>query len=156
MKVILKQDLEKLGRTGDIKDVKPGFARNFLFPKGLAVPATEKNIEILKLEKEKIKKAKDIEIKKIKELAEKISKTSLNINVKVGESGKMFGTVTKEDLMNSLKKETELDIDKQDILLEEPIKETGIYNVEIKIKSKKFPEDISEIARVKVWVVGES
>jgi len=156
MKVILKQDVEKLGKSGDIKDVKTGFARNFLFPKGLAIPATEKNVEILKLEKEKIKKAKDVELKKIKELAEKISKTSLNINVKVGESGKMFGTVTKEDLMNSLKKETELDIDKQDILLEEPIKETGIYNVEIKIKSKKFPEDISEIARVKVWVVGES
>jgi len=156
MKVILKQDLEKLGRTGDIKDVKPGFARNFLFPKGLAVPATEKNIEILKLEKEKIKKAKDIEIKKIKELAEKISKLSLNINVKVGETGKMFGTVTKEDIVDSIKKTIDIDIDKQDILLEEPIKEIGVYNVEIKIKSKKFPEDVSEVARVKVWVVEEN
>ncbi|MFN3966493.1 MAG: 50S ribosomal protein L9 [Endomicrobiia bacterium] len=156
MKVILKQDLEKVGKVGEIKDVKPGFARNYLFPKGFAVLATEENLNILKLEKEKLEKAKKIELKNVKEMADKLGKLSLNINVKVGESGKMFGTVTKEDIMELIKKETGFDLEKQDVLLEEPIKETGIYNVEIKMRSKKFPEDIFEIARVKVWVVGEN
>ncbi len=155
MKVILKQDLENFGKSGEIKEVKPGYARNYLFPKGIALPATEENLRILKLEKERIEKEKKQELKRIKEIVERINKLSLNINVKVGESGKMFGVVTKEDIMDSVKKEIGIDIDKQDILLDQPIKETGIYNVEIKIRSKKFSEDISEIGRVKIWIVAE-
>lgn len=155
MKIILKQDIEKLGKAGDIKDVKPGYARNYLIPKSFAVIATEKNIKLLELEKQHIEKEKGQERKRIEELANNISKKSININVKVGETGRMFGTVTKEDIAEAIKSQVEIEIAKQDVLLEEPIKDTGVYSIEVNVKSDKFPE-IYQAAKVKVWVVEET
>ncbi|MDI6641154.1 MAG: 50S ribosomal protein L9 [Elusimicrobiota bacterium] len=155
MKIILKEDIKGFGKAGDIKDVKPGYARNYLIPKSLAVLATEKNLKLLELEKQRIEKEKDQEKKRIEELANILSKKSININVKVGETGKLFGTITKEDIAETIKSEMGIEIAKQDVLLEEPIKETGVYSIEVNVKSEKFTE-IYQNAKVKVWVIEET
>ncbi len=145
MRVILKQDVEKLGRVGDIVEVAPGYARNFLIPKGLAIEVTKKNIKIIEEEKRRLKKKKDKEINEAKELAEKLSKKSVTIPVQVGEDDKLFGAVTSQDIAEALAQEG-IKIDKRKILLKEPLKALGIYNVEIKI----HPE---VNASIRVWVV---
>lgn len=154
MKVILRKDIKGLGSAGEIKDVKPGYARNYLIPKAFAVLATEENLYKLQLEKEKIEKQKEKEKQHLAELINELTKKSISINAKVGETGKLFGVITKEDIADRIKQQTGVEISKYDILLEEPIKETGIYSVEIKVRSEKFSE-IVQTGTVKVWIVGE-
>lgn len=152
MKIILKQDIEGFGKVGEIKDVKPGFARNYLIPKSLAVVATEKNLKLIELEKQRLEKERIQEKNRIEELASVIAKKSIEVGVKTGETGKLFGSITKEDIANAISSELKIEIDKQDVLLEEVIKETGIYSIEINLRSKKFPE-IYQKANLKLWVV---
>ncbi|OGS20406.1 MAG: 50S ribosomal protein L9 [Elusimicrobia bacterium RIFOXYA2_FULL_39_19] len=153
MKIILKQDIKGLGNAGEVMDVKAGYARNLLFPKNLALIANDHSLAIIKHEKEIIEKLKGKEKIALKETIDKLSKVSVNISVKTGEGGKLFGSVTKDDIAEAIKKESGIDVDKHEVHLENPIKETGLYSVEVKVRSKKYSDEISETAKVKVWVV---
>jgi len=145
MEVILNQDVEGVGRGGTIVKVKDGFARNFLLPKRLAVPLTERNIK--NLEQEKLKKSLKLEKdkKEAEQLKDKLDSLSLTIPVLIQEKDKLYGSITSLEIQRALKEEG-FDIDKNAIILEEPIRSLGIYQIPIKL----HPE-VS--ARIKAWVV---
>ena len=145
MEVLLKKEVKNLGKQGDIVKVKNGFGRNYLFPKGLAAPATAKNLKVL--EQEKLTESKRLEkVKKsAEEVAERLKKISCTIVRHAGEEDKLFGSVTSMDIGDSLRNEG-FEIDKKDVLLDEPIKKLGIYQIPVKV----HPEITVE---VKVWVV---
>lgn len=134
MKVILKEDIKKIGKMGQIVDVADGFARNYLVPKGLAVEANTQNIRSIEHEKkivhEKARKLKD----SAQDLSSKISAMTITIKAKAGEEGKLFGSVTTMDIAEALHNEG-IEIDKKRISLEEPIKRLGSYPVNIKLHS---------------------
>ena len=134
MKIILKEDIKKIGKMGQIVDVANGYARNYLVPKGLAVEASTKNIRSLEHERkiiqEKAKKLKD----SAQDIASRISSMTLTIKAKAGEEEKLFGSVTTMDIAEALLNEG-LEIDKKKISLEEPIKRLGSYSVQIKLHS---------------------
>ncbi len=132
MKVIFLNDVKGVAKKGDIKDVKEGYARNFLFKKNLAVEATSANIAKLEKEKEKIKIAEINKIEDAKSLSEKLSKVSVNLKKKAGESGTLFGAITAQDIAKELKKQN-IEIDKKSIQMDNPIKKTGEHNVKIHI-----------------------
>ena len=145
MKVVLKQDIDKLGSTGDIVKVADGYGRNYLLPHGLALKATPGAEKVA----EQIKKTKGRKTQEEKtgfeETAKKLSSLSLTIPVQVGEDKKMYGSVTSIDIANMLKQEG-IEIDKKNILLKDPIKKLGVFNIQIKL----HPEVTAE---VKTWVV---
>jgi large subunit ribosomal protein L9 len=145
MEVILSKDVERIGRLGQVVNVKDGFARNFLFPHRLAVPATTANVN--KIEQEKVSKAKKMEQTKKESLglAEKLAACSLTIAVLVQEDEKLFGSVTTQDIQRALKDEG-FEIEKHLIMLDEPIKQLGIFEVPVAL----HPE---VTAQVKIWVV---
>lgn len=145
MKVILKENHDKLGKIGDVVTVKDGYARNYLIPKKIAYIATEGNIRRLEEEKKQYEARLKKEKVSATEMAAEIEKLSLTIPVQVGEDDKLFGSVTSQMIADSLK-EKGYDIDKKKILLEEPIKVLGIYTVDVKL----HPEVTT---KVKVWVV---
>jgi len=145
MEVILSQDIERLGKTGAIVKVKDGYARNFLIPNALAVPLNPANLK--KLEDEK--KRKDQELEKRKktalELSEKLASLSLTIPVLTQEEDRLYASVTAIDIASALKEEG-FDIDKNSLIIDEPIRSLGIYEVSVKL----HPEITTKI---KVWVV---
>jgi large subunit ribosomal protein L9 len=147
MKVILKKDFDTLGKIGEIVDVKRGYARNFLIPKGIVLTADDKNIKILAAEQQQseLKLSKD---KKIAEkLAEKLDGVSCTATVKVGEEDKVFGSVTTQEIADLLK-DKGFEIDRKKISLDEPIKALGIYTIPIKLHAEVE-------AKIKLWVVKE-
>jgi len=147
MKIILREDIETLGLAGETINVKDGYARNYLVPQKLAYPATRSFSRIFEEEK-KLKANRNARATIVAEqMAAKLGNLSLEATVKVGEEDKVFGAVTAADIAALLAGKG-YDIDKRDILLEEPIKALGIYNVPVKIAT-----DIK--AEVKVWVIKE-
>jgi large subunit ribosomal protein L9 len=147
MKVILKADLERLGKVGDVVTVAPGYARNFLLARDLAFEATEKNLARVELEKKRYAKVQAKARQDHEALAAKLGALSLTIRQAAGESDRLFGTVTSMDVAAALEKEG-LSIDKRQISIEEPIKTLGIYTVPVKLSA-----DVT--ASLKVWVVRE-
>ena len=147
MKVILRQDFETLGKIGEVVDVKGGYARNFLFPRGLAYAALKGNIRALDEEKKSVEKHNLKELKAAENLAAVLETVSVTIPVQVGEEDKIFGTVTTQMIADALKEKGH-DIDKRKIEIEEPIKSLGIYGVSLKLHA-------SVSAKIKVWVVRE-
>jgi len=147
MKVILRKEHEKLGQIGSVVDVKDGYARNFLIPKGLAYPATDGSVRALEEEKKQAGQRVAKELKGNEKLASDLEKVSITLQMKVGEEEKLFGSVTSQMIADSLK-EKGFEIDKRIIDLEEPIKALGIYSVPVKLHP-------SVTAKVKVWVVRE-
>jgi large subunit ribosomal protein L9 len=145
MKVILKDDLEKLGKCGEVVEVKDGYGRNFLIARNLAIPATKGNLKAIR----EVTKQKDIRDLKKKRQEEKLKiqleKISCTAEVRVGEEDKVFGSVTAQDI-SELLKEKGFEIDRHKILLETPIKALGVYTVPIKVSS-----DL--VANLKVWVM---
>ena len=133
MKVILKQDIKGVGKKDQVVNAADGYARNFLFPKNLAVPADSGNMNNLKAKNESIQYRKGEDIKEAKEIAEKMKKITLKIAVKAGDNGKLFGAVTAKEIAESLKKDHKIDVDKKKILLSESIKVAGTTRVEIKL-----------------------
>lgn len=132
MQVILKENLKNLGKIGDIVNVKDGYARNYLIPKGLAIDATAKNIRALEHAKRVVmEKAKKL-VNTAQSLAEKISATEVTIKAKAGEEDKLFGSVTAIDVAEALK-EKGLEVDRKKIVIEEPIKRLGIHTVYVKL-----------------------
>lgn len=148
MKVILNEDIKGTGKKGDIINASDGYARNYLFPKGLAVEATEGNVSSIKAKKDSLKFKKDQEIKDAKELAKKLSGITVNFKVKAGENGKLFGSITSKDIAEEIKKQFNIDVDKKKIILEDSIKLSGVYSIEIKVYT-----DVS--AKVKVEVLSQ-
>ena len=145
MKLILRKTVEKLGNPGDVVEVKRGYGSNFLIPGGLALAATEQNLKKVEIEKRREVDRKKKELDSAEALAEKLSAGSLTIPVVVGEDEKMFGSVTSIDIVKAFEQE-EIKVERHDILLEEPIRELGVYNVKVKLHQKVE-------AVVKVWVV---
>jgi len=147
MEVILRRDVSKLGRAGEVVSVKDGFARNYLIPKGFAYVKTKENLLRVKKEEKLRDRKKEIETERLKEVADRISSISVAIKRKTHESTKIFGSVTSSDIQEELAKKG-ITVDKKDIIIDEPIKELGVYSVTVKLS----PE-IS--AKLKVWVEGE-
>lgn len=145
MKIILTRDIENLGGAGDIVRVKDGYARNYLIPKGLALPADEKNIKELEFNRRRIQKHIEGEYGKARELAEKIAAIDITIAKKVGEEGKLFGSVTTREIADALK-EKGFEIEHRQVLLDAPIKKSGVYEVELKLFRELK-------GTVKLWVV---
>ena len=145
MKVILKQDVKGLGKKDQMVEASDGYARNFLFPKGLAVEASASNINVMKTKNEAEKQRKDREIAQAKALAEKVKTTTVTLKVKAGENGKLFGSITSKDVSEALKAQHKLDIDKKKIVMPEALKSIGTCEVEVKL----YPE-ISSKLTVKV------
>ncbi|MBR6504407.1 MAG: 50S ribosomal protein L9 [Clostridia bacterium] len=133
MKVILLADIKGVGKKDDIINANDGYARNYLFPKKLAVEANKGNMTNLDSKKSSEKHRKDLELAHAKEQAEKIKNINLKIQVKAGENGKIFGSLTSKEISDNLKKEYNLDIDKKKINLKEPIKVLGKKVVEIRL-----------------------
>ena len=133
MKVILKQDIKGVGKKDQVINAADGYARNFLFPKNLAVPADAGNMNNLKAKNESNAFRKDEERKAAIELAAKLEKIVLKIKAKVGDNGKLFGSLTSKEISESLKSEYKIDVDKKKINLKEPIKQIGSTTVQIKL-----------------------
>lgn len=133
MKVILLQNLPNLGFTDEIKEVAPGYARNFLFPRNLAKLATKKAIiEVLTRQKEKEQKEKE-NVKQAENLAKILEKTIITIHVKSQKNGKLFGSITEKDISEEIKRQTGQKINEKDILIGQPIKKAGEYKIKLKI-----------------------
>ena len=147
MKIILKKDIESLGAAGEIVTVKNGHARNFLIPQGLAVPATAGNMRAFEIENKAAALRQQRGQREAQELAAKLEKLSLTVSVQVGEEDKLFGSVTSQNIADLLA-DNGFDIDKKKIVLEDPIKALGVYDVPVKLA----PE-VTGV--VKVWVVRE-
>lgn len=147
MEIVLTQEVENLGSTGAIVRVKSGYARNYLFPNRLAIRATKANLKLV----EDISRREEVKVDKIKgelgELAERLSKVTLSSTVTVGEEDQVFGSVTSQ-IIAELLKESGFEISKKDILLDEPLKALGEYEIDVKLGH-------GVTGTVTVWVVKE-
>ena len=145
MEVILRQAVDNLGHTGDIVQVSAGFARNFLLPRGLAYEATQGNKKRLEQERSRLEAAENERRGKAQELATKLEQVSLTFSARVGEEGKLFGSVTSTDIATELEKQG-LHVERRMIDLHEPIKSLGVYRVPVRLHADVKPE-------VRVWVI---
>ena len=133
MKVILQQDVKALGKKGDQVEVSEGHARNFLFPRKLAVEATAGNVKTLEARKQKEADKKEQEKKQAQALGDKLSKLEVKIQAKTGDNGRLFGSITSKDIAEAIKTASGLELDKRKIDLEDPIKNLGVYPLKIKL-----------------------
>jgi large subunit ribosomal protein L9 len=134
MKVFLKQDVSGVGKANEVKDVSNGYARNYLFPRGLAVPAT----------KGRVKKAEDYEERQLhreqrqrersQKVAEQLQETPLQFRVKAGETGRLYGSITSSDVANKIGQLLGIEFDKRWLVMERPIREVGTHTVDIKLQ----------------------
>lgn len=145
MDVILRAAVEKLGHPGDLVKVSDGYARNYLIPRGLAVEATAGNKQRIDREKERLEAAESARRNVAQELATRLEQVSLTFSARVGEEGKLFGSVTSADVAQQLEAQG-FHIEKRQIDLHEPIKALGVYRVPIRLHADVHPE-------VKVWVI---
>lgn len=145
VELILLEDVEDLGKAGEKVNVAPGYARNFLIPKGLAEKVTPGALRQIEARKERIEAKRKEELANAETLAAKIAETEVTIPMQAGEDEKLFGSVTAHLIAEALEKEG-IEIEHRRIKLEEPIKELGVFNVDIKLHS-----DV--VATAKVWVV---
>ncbi|MDR1438926.1 MAG: 50S ribosomal protein L9 [Clostridiales bacterium] len=133
MKVILKEEVKGLGKKEDMVNVSDGYARNFLFPRGIAVEATKDNLNIMKTRKDAEKTKSDRERAHAESLAAKISGLELAIKCKAGAHAQLFGSITSKDIADELKAKFGLDVDKKKIALDEPLKTLGEHIVGVRL-----------------------
>ncbi len=133
MKVILKADIKGVGKKDEVINASDGYARNFLFPKNLAVEANKENMSKLKAKQDSAKYQKEQDKEEAMKTADKLSKILLKIKVKAGENGKIFGGVSSKEIAQELSKQYMIQIDKKKIDLKETIKTLGVHNIEIKL-----------------------
>ena len=145
MKLILREDVETLGKVGDVVDVAGGYGRNYLLPRGLAVKASTKNLKEQEHQKKLIQARLARQKKDAEEVAGSLDSVSCTISRKTGEDEKLYGSVTSRDIEEALKEEG-VSIDRKRILLEEPIKKLGVYTVPVKLHTEVT-------GNIKVWVV---
>lgn len=148
MKVVLLKDVKAQGRKGDLIEVSDGYARNFLFPKGLAKEATKNVLNDLKGQQESAEYRKAEELKQAKELSVKLAELTVTLSAKAGANGKLFGSITAQNVADELKMQHHIVVDKRKFVLPDGIKHTGLTEVEIRV----YPE-IS--AKLKVNVLAE-
>ncbi len=148
--VILRQTVPHLGEAGDLVTVKPGFARNYLLPRGLAFEATAGNIRRLEEEKKRGEERSKRDYLEARRQASALEAVSLTFNARAGEESKLFGSITTADIAEKLNAEAKLgfEIDRRQIELEEPIKTLGVFSVPVKLHGDVKPE-------IKVWVIKE-
>ena len=139
MDVILLKDVDNLGTAGDVVKVKPGFARNYLVPRGMALRASKQNLAISEERKRVIRNRAGKAQKVYMILSNSITKTELTIEVQVGEEERMFGSVTSQDIHQALL-DKGISVDRHAIQLEEPIKALGVYSVPVKVTPDLIPE----------------
>ena len=147
MKVILNHDVNALGAIGEVVNVRDGFARNFLLPRGLAIPANEENAAQLAHQKRVLDKKRAKLLAEAKGVATMIEKTSVTVAKQVGEDERIFGSVTTGELEELLSQEG-IKVSKKDISLSEEIKKVGVYTAQVKLHSEV-------VAKFKVWVVAQ-
>jgi large subunit ribosomal protein L9 len=131
MKVILTEDVKGTGKKGDVVTVKDGHGRNFLIPRGLALPATEGNITRFENVVKSIINKRGRDLQAAADIKAKLEEISLSIRKKVGVDGKLFGSVTPADIVEAIKNTVGIDIDRKNVRIEEPIRMTGAYSIEI-------------------------
>jgi large subunit ribosomal protein L9 len=147
LKVILRQDVAELGQSGDIVTVKPGYARNFLLPRGMAYEATNANIKQIEEEKRRGEAKSKGQMLEARRRASQLEPISLTFHANAGEEGKLFGSITSADIAERLKEQgLDFEVDKREIELDEPIKTLGVHNVAIRLHTDVKPE-------IKVWVI---
>lgn len=146
MKVILQQDVKKLGSKGTVVEVSDGYARNYLLPRGLAMEATKGNLQQLKRQKARKEAQERQELEKAKKLAEQLEQEVIVIRTKAGEKGRLFGSVTSKEIADTISQQLDVKVDKRKIILDEPIKNIGVHPIQIKLHP-----DVQ--AQVKVRVV---
>ena len=134
MKVILKQDIKGVGKKDQIINAADGYARNFLFPRGLAVPADTGNLNNLAAKNKAEAAKKERNLENSKKLAEELKNKVLTIQVKAGSNGKLFGGVTSKEISEALKNQLNVDIDKKKVVLNEVIKQEGVFTVDLKLQ----------------------
>lgn len=147
MKIILKENIDSLGEVGEIVEVKAGYARNFLIPKKMAVPATPAYFKQYEEERRLEKMQSEKDMRTAENLARQLEKVSVTAAVPVGEEDKIFGSVTSQNI-SELLKEQDFEIDRRKVLLDEPLRALGVYDVPIRLHS-----DVE--VKIKVWVVKE-
>lgn len=141
MKVILLQDVKSLGKKGQIVNVNDGYARNFILPKKLGVEATGKNLNDLKLQKKNEEKVALDNLNAAKALSEKLAAGEVALSIKVGEGGRVFGSVSSKEIAEAVKEQMNLDVDKKKIQVKEAIKSLGTHIVSVKL----HPEVTAEL-----------
>ena len=147
MKVILKEDVPNLGEPGAIVNVKPGYARNYLIPQGLAAIATSRNIKMMEHQLKEIERQIDAQKADQEKVKERLAELSVTVSKAAGENEKLFGSVTTRDIQAALEEEG-VTIDRRRVIIKEPIKALGVYTVQIKLLG-------GESVELKVWVVAE-
>lgn len=145
MEVILRQAVENLGNPGDVVKVSNGYARNYLLPRGIAFEATPGNLKRIAQEKERLQAAENERRAAAQALAEKLEQVSLTFSARVGEEGKLFGSVTASDIVHQLETQG-FEIEKRQVDLHEPLKALGVFRVPIRLHAEVKPE-------IKVWVI---
>ncbi len=148
MEVILLQDVKALGKKGQIVKVNDGYARNFILPKKLGIEATPKNLNEIKLQKQHDAKVAEENLEAAKALAAKIEAGEITLPIKVGEGGKIFGSISSKEIGEAVKSQMGYEVDKKKIQLKEGIKQVGTHTVVIKLHTKVS-------ANLKVVVTGE-
>ena len=145
MEVILRQTVENVGKPGDVVDVKAGFARNYLIPRGLAFPATEGYKKQIAQQKARLEATESERVKVAQDLASRLEQVSLTFSARVGEEEKLFGSVTAADIAEQLQTQG-FDVEKRQVELHEPIKSLGVYRIPIRLHAEVHPE-------IRVWVI---
>ena len=133
MKVILMQDIKGVGKKDEVINANDGYARNFLFPRKLAVEANTENMSKLKGRQDSVNFKKEQEKENAEKIKKQLSEMLLTIKVKAGENGKIFGSITSKEISTELKKQYSVDIDKKKILLKQAIKEIGTFTIDVKL-----------------------
>lgn len=149
MKVILLEDVKKLGKKGDLIEVKDGYAKNSLLPAGLAAEATATAVNQRNLKEKATNRRKEEELAEAKELAAKLNDKKVQIEVKVGENGKLFGSVTTKEIAEEVKKQLGYTVDRKKITLKEPIRAIGTYNIPMKVHPKVTATVIVSLTELK-------
>lgn len=145
MKIILKEDVKKVGQAGEIVDVKPGHARNYLIPQGMAVFASDGQLKHYEEIKKQAARRAELTVENAKELADKLEKTPVTIPIQTGEDDRIHGTITNQDIADALA-DREIDIDRRKISLDQDVKSLGEYTATVDLLGDLKP-------KVKVWVV---
>ncbi len=140
MKVILVEDVKKLGKKGDVVNASDGYARNYLFPRKLAIEATPQNLQKLKAVKAQEDKQREAEKKQAQKDAELLAKSPIEVYAKAGDKGRLFGSITNMEIASAIKKQTGLEVDKRKIDISEPIKNLGTHSIKIKLHPQVHSE----------------
>ncbi|MBJ7609928.1 MAG: 50S ribosomal protein L9 [Candidatus Dormibacteraeota bacterium] len=145
MKVLFVKEVQGTAKAGDVKEVSPGYARNFLLPKRIAVVADDRMVEQLKQKEEAVRRRTEKALTDARDVAARLKKLTVTIYAKTGEGGRLFGSVTNADIATQLKREAGIDIDKRKIEVDPPIKSLGPHEVSVQLHT-----EVSETLRVVV------